>query len=65
MFFQLMPLHWGQVSRTVNVSGADPASSAIGPTEGEGGTRPRKGRAKIKLIAGSGGTKSLKGSGGK
>lgn len=68
----VMPLHWGLVSQTINVSGLATISAEIGPIQGQGKTIPVKasgetgnvsGSGKIGNVGGSGRTEKIKGSG--
>lgn len=50
----LMVLHWGQVSKTVNISQADPASATISGRKASGRTRKVSGSGKTRRVVGSG-----------
>ena len=59
--WQLMPLHWGQVTRNLAVSGVEFIGKVLAPIEG-GETKSLKGSGQIKPIKGQG-IKNIKGSG--
>ena len=62
--YQLMVLHWGQISQIINVSGGDVASGNLTALPGEGVITAEAGRGSIKSLVGRGGSKGVKGSGG-
>ena len=63
---QYMPLHWGEVALTINITGggkpasgvirARARSGVIGPVKGSGGLKRVKGRSRTGTSKGSGGT---------
>lgn len=59
----LLPIHWGLVNRTLNISGVEPRSKILEPVKGEDSVSALTGRGLIKKVAGIGSVKGLKGSG--
>ena len=59
MIFQLMPLHWGQVTRKVTVDGGDIVSGILSDIDSTAEIDPIMGKAIIKKITGSGAVNAI------
>ena len=56
---QYMPLHWGQISLTVNTTGTDPSTGKVGKVGGSGRVKKVSSSGKINKISARGRTKRL------
>jgi len=63
MHFQLMPLHWGLVDRTLTVSNVEPESRVIPPVRGSDLTQTIKTSSQVERVSGAGSVKRVSGSG--
>lgn len=63
MFFQLMPLHWGQLSINFKVLGGALITGKIESLEGSGTSSLLKGTSSVVSEQGSGLSRNLRGSG--
>ena len=63
MFYQLMPLHWGLVDRTLIIEGVEPDGKILPPVAGGDTVQDLISSGKIASVAGSGLTGGIVGSG--
>lgn len=54
MFYQLMPLHWGLVDRTLKINGVDPIGKILPPVAGGDTVKDLISQGLIKSVVGSG-----------
>ena len=63
MFYQLMPIHWGLVDRTLIIEGVDPVGEVLAPVAGGDTVKDLITSGKIASVAGSGSTGRIVGRG--
>jgi len=61
--FPLLPLHWGLVNRTLNISGVQPTGKILEPIKGADVIQPLSASALLKKVSGTGSVGGIKGSG--